>query len=36
LVVYLSFGAPPIGDGGKAGCKINRGHGATSDSDCSP
>lgn len=36
VAVHFSFGAPPIRDGGKAGGKINRRHGATSASDCSP
>jgi len=36
LAANLSFCAPPIRDGGEAGCKINRRYRATSDSGCSP
>jgi hypothetical protein len=35
-VAAKNIGAPPIRDGGKAGCEIDRRHGATSDSGCSP
>src|SRR3974390_190133 len=36
LVVYFPFGATPIRDGGKARCKIDGRHEATSDSGRSP